>query len=389
LKQSVRAKAATIPDSSPAAPETIMASTTPRDLWDNPLGTDGFEFIEYAAPDPAALGRLFEQMGFTAIAKHRSKNVLLYRQGEINFIVNAEPASFAQSFARVHGPSICAIAFRVKDAAYAYRKCVENGAWGVESHPGPMELNIPAIKGIGDSLIYLVDRYPGSAANAGSGVSIYDIDFVPLAGVDQHPAGAGLTYIDHLTHNVHRGRMVEWSGFYERLFNFREIRYFDIEGKLTGLKSKAMTSPDGKIRIPINESADDKSQIHEYLIDYRGEGIQHVALGTDDIHATVEALRARTVAFQDTPDTYYEALPKRLPGHKEDAARLARNRILIDGAPADDEILLQIFTRTVIGPIFFEIIQRKGAQGFGEGNFQALFESIELDQMRRGVLPKA
>ena len=359
-----------------------MAQSAPHDLWDNPLGTDGFEFVEYAAPDPAALGRLFEQMGFTAIAKHRAKNVLLYRQGGVNFIVNAEPGSFAQSFARVHGPSICAIAFRVKDAGLAYKRCVENGAWGVEAHPGPMELTIPAIKGIGDSLIYLVDRYPGN----GTGVSIYDIDFVPFPGIDQHPAGAGLTYIDHLTHNVHRGRMEEWASFYERLFNFREVRYFDIEGKLTGLKSKAMTSPDGKIRIPINESADDKSQIQEYLIDYRGEGIQHVALGTDDIHATVESLAAKGVAFQDTPDTYYEQLAARLPGHKEDTERLRRNRILLDGAPAKDEMLLQIFTRTVIGPIFFEIIERKGNQGFGEGNFQALFESIELDQVRRGVL---
>ncbi len=389
-------------------------------LWDNPLGTDGFEYIEYAAPDPAALGRLFEQMGFSAIARHRSKDVLLYRQGEINFIVNAEPGSFAQSFARVHGPSICALAFRVKDAALAYRECVQNGAWGVEAHPGPMELNIPAIKGIGDSLVYLVDRYPGN----GTGVSIYDVDFVPLAGADPHPRGAGLTYIDHLTHNVHRGRMEEWAGFYERLFNFREIRYFDIEGRLTGLRSKAMTSPCGKIRIPINESSDDRSQIQEYLIDYRGEGIQHVALGTDDIHATVEMLRKRGVAFQDTPDTYYEQLEARLPGHREDTARLARNRILLDGrtalqalelmrevvggsprpaggaspsgdgsfvpsterGTARDELLLQIFTTTVIGPIFFEIIQRKGNQGFGEGNFRALFESIELDQIRRGVL---
>src|SRR5581483_2172057 len=243
-----------------------MATAHPTDLWENPLGTDGFEFIEYAAPDPAALGRLFESMGFTAIARHRSKNVLLYRQGEINFIVNAEPHSFAQSFARVHGPSICAIAFRVHDAARAYAECVANGAWGVEAHPGPMELNIPAIKGIGDSLIYLVDRY---ATRERGGVSIYDIDFVPLEGVDPHPAGAGLTYIDHLTHNVHRGRMEEWAGFYERLFNFREIRYFDIEGRLTGLRSKAMTSPDGAIRIPINESSDERSQIQEYLVDYR------------------------------------------------------------------------------------------------------------------------
>jgi 4-hydroxyphenylpyruvate dioxygenase len=366
-----------------------MATGIAGDLWDNPLGTDGFEFIEYAAPDPAALGRLFEQMGFTAVAKHRSKNVLLYRQGEINFLVNAEPASFAQSFARVHGPSICAIAFRVKDAAFAYRKCVENGAWGVESHPGPMELAIPAIKGIGDSLIYLVDRYPGAPGNAGGNVSIYDIDFVPLPGADRHPKGAGLVAIDHLTHNVHRGRMDEWAGFYERLFGFREIRYFDIEGKLTGLKSKAMTSPDGKIRIPINESSDDRSQIQEYLVAYRGEGIQHVALSAADIHATVEDLRGRGVAFQDTPDTYYEQLATRLPGHKEDTARLARNRVLLDGAPTGDEMLLQIFTTTLIGPIFFELIQRKGNEGFGEGNFRALFESIELDQIRRGVLKSA
>jgi 4-hydroxyphenylpyruvate dioxygenase len=362
-----------------------MADDRTTDLWENPLRTDGFEFIEYAAPDPAALGRLFEQMGFTAVAKHRSKDVLLYRQGEINFIVNAEPASFAQSFARVHGPSICAIAFRVGDAAHAYRACVANGAWGVEAHPGPMELAIPAIKGIGDSLIYLVDRYPRD----GRGVSIYDIDFVPLPGVDPNPVGAGLTTIDHLTHNVYRGRMAEWANFYERLFNFREVRYFDIEGKLTGLKSKAMTSPCGRIRIPINESSDDKSQIQEYLVDYRGEGIQHVALATGDIHATVEDLRGRGVAFQDTLDTYYEQLATRLPGHREDTARLRRNRVLLDGAPASNEMLLQIFTKNVIGPIFFEIIQRKGNQGFGEGNFRALFESIELDQIRRGVLKPA
>jgi len=362
-----------------------MATSAPS-LWDNPLGTDGFEFIEYAAPDPVALGRLFEQMGFIAVAKHRSKNVLLYRQGEINFIVNAEPDSFAQSFARVHGPSICAIAFRVKDAALAGASAVKHGAWGVENRPGPMELNIPAIKGIGDSLIYLVDRYPGSPANAGGQVSIYDIDFLPLPGVDQHPQGAGLTYIDHLTHNVHRGRMGEWADFYSGIFNFREVRYFDIEGKLTGLKSKAMTSPCGKIRIPINESSDDKSQIQEYLVAYRGEGIQHVALGTRNIFAAVETLRERAVVFQDTPDTYYDMLAARLPGHREDEAMLRQNRILIDGAPVDDEMLLQIFTATVIGPIFFEIIQRKGNEGFGEGNFQALFESIELDQIRRGVL---
>jgi 4-hydroxyphenylpyruvate dioxygenase len=355
-------------------PKVLEADAT------NPMGTDGFEFVEYTAPDPAALGALFESMGFVKVARHRSKDVSLYRQGDVNFIVNGEPASFAQGFARVHGPSVCAIAFRVKNAAFAYKRALSLGAWGVENKVGPMELNIPAIKGIGDSLIYLVDRY-------GPRGSIYDVDFEYLPGVDPNPAGVGLTYIDHLTHNVHRGRMAEWADFYERLFNFREIRYFDIEGKLTGLKSKAMTSPCGKIRIPINESTDDKSQIQEYLSAYHGEGIQHIALGTNDIYDTVEALRARHVPFQTVPDTYYEQVDKRLPGHGEDLARLAADRILIDGAPTQGGgLLLQIFTQTVIGPIFFEIIQRRGNEGFGEGNFRALFESIELDQIRRGVL---
>ena len=360
--------------------------------WENPMGTDGFEFVEYAAPDPVALGQLFRTMGFTAIAKHRTKSVTLYRQGEVNFIINAEPNSFAQRFARQHGPSVCAMAFRVKDAKLAYERALELGAWGFDNHTGPMELNIPAIKGIGDSLIYFVDRWhgkDGAQPGAIGNISIYDVDFVPIAGADPNTKGNGLTYIDHLTHNVHRGRMKEWADFYERLFNFKEVRYFDIEGKLTGLKSKAMTSPCGKIRIPINESSDDKSQIAEYLDLYHGEGIQHIALGTDTIYATVDGMKNNGVVFQDTIATYYDLVDKRLPNHGEDLAELKRLRILIDGAThqgAPNELLLQIFTQTVIGPIFFEIIQRKGDQGFGEGNFRALFESIELDQVRRGVL---
>lgn len=350
------------------------------DLWENPMETDGFEFVEYAAPDPEALGKLFVSMGFRPVSRHRSKNVTLYRQGDVNFIVNAEPDSFAQSFARIHGPCACAMAFRVKDAAKAIKRAEELGAWVVPSHAGPMELNIPAIKGIGDSLIYLVDRY-------GDKGTIYDVDFVPIDGEERHPAGTGLTYIDHLTHNVHRGRMDEWSEYYERLFNFREIRYFDIEGKLTGLKSKAMTSPCGKIRIPINESSDDKSQIQEYLTAYRGEGIQHIALGTQEIYQTVDAMRKTGTLFQETPDTYYEQLYARVKDHGEDTDRLKDLQILVDGAPTEGQgLLLQIFTQNVIGPIFFEIIQRKGNEGFGEGNFQALFESIELDQIRRGVI---
>ena len=361
------------------------------------MGTDGFEFIEFAAPDPAALGLLFETMGFAAVAKHRHKNATLYRQGDVNFIINAETDSFGQRFARLHGPSICAIAFRVDDAAAAYKRALDLGAWGFDNKAGPMELNIPAIKGIGDSLIYFVDRWQGkhnAPAGAIGNISIYDVDFVPLLDaqgkpVDSRPFGNGLTYIDHLTHNVFRGRMKEWAEFYERFFNFREIRYFDIEGKLTGLKSKAMTSPCGKIRIPINESSDDKSQIAEYLDIYNGEGIQHVALGSDDIYATVTRMKASGVDFQDTIETYYDLIDRRVPNHGEPLADLKRLRILIDGVTQKDapnELLLQIFTKEVIGPIFFELIQRKGNEGFGEGNFRALFESIELDQIRRGVL---
>ena len=347
----------------------------------NPMGTDGFEFVEFTGPDIAHLEGVFRSLGFAPVARHRSKQVTLWRQGEVNFVLNAEPESFAQAFARVHGPCACAMAFRVADAAAAFDRAVRLGARPFHGRVGPMELNIPAIEGIGGSLIYFVDRY-------GPRGSIWDVDFRPIEGAAQHPRGAGLTVIDHLTHNVHRGRMEAWAGFYERLFNFREIRYFDIEGKLTGLRSKAMTSPCGQIRIPINESSDDRSQIEEYLRAYNGEGIQHIAMGSDDIHASVEGLAAGGVRFLDTPDTYYELLPQRLPDTGEDIARLQKNRILMDGSPSGGR-LLQIFTNTVIGPIFFELIQRKGDQGFGEGNFRALFESIELDQVRRGVLKPA
>jgi 4-hydroxyphenylpyruvate dioxygenase len=363
--------------------------------WENPMGTDGFEFIEYAAPDPAAMGQVFERMGFKAVAKHRHKNVLLYRQGTINFIVNAEPDSFAQRFARQHGPSVCAIAFRVQDAKAAYERAIGLGAWGFADKAGPGELNIPAIKGIGDSLIYLVDRWRGkNGAQFGDigNIGFYDVDFEALPGLSAiealAPEGNGLTYIDHLTHNVHRGRMNEWADFYERLFNFREVKYFDIEGQVTGVKSKAMTSPCGKIRIPINEEGKEQAgQIQEYLDLYRGEGIQHIAMGSDNLYKTVDALRANGVKLLDTIDTYYELVDKRIPGHGENVEDLHKRKILIDGKK--DALLLQIFSENQLGPIFFEFIQRKGDDGFGNGNFKALFESIELDQMRRGVLTAA
>ena len=361
---------------------TVETQTRGRDLFENPLGTDGFEFVEFTSPEPERLKGLFEMMGFTAVSRHRSKNVLRFRQGDINFILNMEPQGQAADFREAHGPSANAMAFRVKDAAKALKLAVERGAKAVVGPVGPMELNIPAIEGIGGSHLYLVDRYGAQ--------EIYDVDFVAIEGAAEAMAvnAVGLTYLDHLTHNVHRGQMGHWAEFYERIFNFREIRYFDIEGQQTALVSKAMTSPCGKIRIPLNESRDEHSQIEEFLKDYKGEGIQHVALGTTDIYETVETMRDRGVKFQDTIDAYFDGIEARVPGHGEDIQRLQADRILIDGAPTEGQgLLLQIFTENMIGPIFFEMIQRKGNEGFGEGNFKALFESIELDQMRRGVLP--
>ncbi len=370
----------------------MPATAAPATTWDNPMGTDGFEFIEYAAPDPKAMGALFERMGFAAVARHRRKNVTLYRQGEINFIINAEPDSFAQRFAKLHGPSICAIAFRVQDAKAAYERALSLGAWAYAGQAGAGELNIPAIKGIGDSIIYLIDRWRGKdGAQEGDigNIGFYDVDFEPLPGVRGagaiSPEGYGMTVIDHLTHNVHKGRMAEWADFYERLFNFREVRYFDIEGQATGVKSKAMTSPCGKIRIPINEEGNDqKGQIQEYLDSYAGEGVQHIALATRNLYDTVDQLQMAGVKLLNTSETYYDLLPKRIPGLQEPIGELQSRNILVDGAPG--ELLLQIFSENQLGPIFFEFIQRKGNEGFGEGNFKALFETMELDQMRRGVL---
>jgi 4-hydroxyphenylpyruvate dioxygenase len=341
----------------------------------NPMGTDGFEFVEFCHPRPEELDRLFRLMGFAAVAKHRSKNVTLYRQGDINFVLNAEPESFAARFAEEHGPSAPAMAFRVVDAKQAFERAIALGAKPIKTVTAPNELNIPAIEGIGGLQIYLVDRY-------GAKGSIYDIDFNWLGQRDPKPDGAGLFYVDHLTHNVYRGRLDEWADFYAHLFNFRQIRYFDIEGKISGLHSRAMTSPDGKIRIPINEDAGAKGQIQEYLQIYQGEGIQHVALGARDLYASIETLVRRGVELLPPPnDVYYSRIDERLPKHGEPIERLKKDGILIDGEGVVEggftKVLLQRFGKTAIGPIFFEFIQRKGDDGFGEGNFKALFESIE------------
>lgn len=356
------------------------------DLFENPMGLMGFEFVEFASPTPGLLEPIFEKLGFTKVAVHRSKDVVLYRQGEINFIVNNEPKSAAAYFAAEHGPSACGMAFRVKDSHKAYARALELGAIPMEIPTGPMELRLPAIKGIGGAPLYLIDRFE-------DGKSIYDIDFEFIEGVDRHPKGHGMKIIDHLTHNVYRGRMTYWAGFYEKLFNFREIRYFDIQGEYTGLTSKAMTAPDGKIRIPLNEESQaGGGQIEEYLLKFNGEGIQHIALLTENIFETVDGLRAAGIPLMTAPpETYYEMLEARLPGHGEDVDALKARGLLVDGKVEGDSkrLLLQIFSENQLGPVFFEFIQRKGDEGFGEGNFKALFESMERDQLKRGALKTA
>lgn len=356
------------------------------DLFDNPMGLMGFEFVEFASPTPGVLEPVFEALGFIKVAVHRSKDVSLFRQGGINFIVNNEPKSYAAYFAAEHGPSACGMAFRVKDAHKAYARALELGAQAVEIPTGPMELRLPAIRGIGGAPLYLIDRFE-------EGKSIYDIDFQFIDGVERNPPGHGLSIIDHLTHNVYRGRMSYWAGFYEKLFNFREIRYFDIKGEYTGLTSKAMTAPDGMIRIPLNEEGKaGGGQIEEFLMQFNGEGIQHIALLSDDLIATVDKLRAAGVPLMTPPpDTYYEMLDERIPGHGQDAEQLKVRGLLLDGAVKDGgaRLLVQIFGVPQLGPVFFEFIQRKGDDGFGEGNFKALFESIERDQVKRGAIAGA
>jgi 4-hydroxyphenylpyruvate dioxygenase len=354
------------------------------DLFDNPMGLRGFEFVEFASPEPNVLEPLFEQMGFTLIARHRSKAVVLYRQGNANFIVNREPKSLADYFAAEHGPCACGLAFRVADSHKAYARALELGAQPIDMPTGPMELRLPAIKGIGGAPLYLIDRFE-------DGRSIYDIDFEFIEGVDRHPRGHGLEAIDHLTHNVYRGRMAFWAAFYQKIFNFREIRYFDIKGEYTGLTSRAMSAPDGLIRIPLNEEASKATgQIEEFLMKFNGEGIQHIALRTGDLCASVDALRRAGVPLMSAPnDIYYEMLAERLPGHGVPVGELKSRGILLDGSTSHGgapRLLLQIFSEALFGPVFFEFIERRDDEGFGEGNFKALFESLERDQIRRGSL---
>ncbi len=345
----------------------------------NPAGTDGFEFVEFAHSEPEKLRDTFTKMGFSLTAKHKTKAIELWQQGDVTYVLNAEPDSFAMRFVAEHGPSAPAMAWRVVDAKKAFDHAISAGAVG---YTGDRALDVPAIYGIGDSLIYFVDTY-GDAGSA------YDAEYNWVA--EPAPAGMGFYYLDHLTNNVHRGNMDKWFNFYSDIFGFKQIRFFDISGKHTGLLSRALTSPCEKIRIPINESRDDKSQIVEYLKRYNGEGIQHIAIGTEDIYGATDQIAENGMKFMPKPpSSYYEMSDTRLPGHGEPLDKMAKHGILVDGEGVVDggetKILLQIFSKTVIGPIFFEFIQRKGDDGFGEGNFRALFESIEADQIARGVI---
>lgn len=348
-----------------------------QNALENPCGLDGFAFLEFSAPDKKVLERQFLQMGFKPVAQHQQHDITRFQQGDIQFIVNATPHTQAEQHANTHGAGACAMGFKVNDAQSAFEYAISQGGKAfIDAHHA--HHGLPAIQAIGGSVIYFVDDKHQPFQQQWRVLS------EPQTAT---PSAAYLTQIDHLTHNVHRGRMDEWAQFYERLFNFKEIRFFNIVGQLTGLISRALGSPCGKIKIPLNESKDDKSQIEEFLHDYRGEGIQHIALSTDKIYDSVHQLRHNGVNFLSVPSTYYEMIHQRVPWHTEPLAQLEKEQILIDGQPdAEHGLLLQIFTENVFGPVFFEIIQRKGNQGFGEGNFQALFEAIERDQIRRGTL---
>lgn len=343
-------------------------------IKNNPCELDGFAFLEFSGPDKNQLHKQFKDMGFQAIAQHQSQDITLYKQGHIELIVNAAKQCQAETHANTHGAGACAMGFKVKNADAAFHHAVQQGAQPFTDselvHHG-----LPAIQAIGGSVIYFADnqRQPYSA----------HWNWMPTSNTQ----GSGLIEIDHLTHNVYRGHMDKWADFYEKLFNFQEIRFFNIKGKITGLISRALSSPCGKIKIPLNESKDDVSQIEEFLHAFKGEGIQHIALTTNNIYNTVNTLKQQGIKFLDTPDIYYDMLNERLPWHQEPLHQLRTEKILMDGdKDPSNGLLLQIFTENIFGPVFFEIIQRKGNQGFGEGNFQALFEAIERDQIKRGTL---
>lgn len=338
----------------------------------NSLGLNGIEFVEFSSSDSNALHSLFEEFGFSKLARHSSKSVELYRQNEIVFLLSASKDSFADKFQKVHGPSISAMGWRFKNPREAFRKAVANGAkpcWDGD-YLLPNGENVPVIYGIGGSLIYFVE-------------SFQDLGFIPLQDPKRIPE-KGFYQIDHLTNNVAKGTMEDWAKFYKDVFGFTEVRYFDIKGEKTGLTSFALRSPCGQFCIPINEANEAKSQINEFLEEYNGPGIQHLAFLTKDLISSIKKLKGTRIETLEISPGYYEKAFQRVPRLKEDKKTIEELNVLVDGD--EKGYLLQIFTKKLVGPIFIELIQRENHLSFGEGNFQALFDSIERDQMKRGVL---
>jgi 4-hydroxyphenylpyruvate dioxygenase len=339
----------------------------------NPLGLLGIEFTEFASPDTDFMHKVFIDFGFSLLKKAKERDVLYYKQNDINFLLNRERNGFSAVFAKSHGPAICSMGWRVEDAQFAFDTAVARGAKPASEKDHPY----PAIYGIGDSLIYFIDTF-------GADNNIYATDFVDL----DEPVVVqekGFIEVDHLTNNVYKGTMEFWSNFYKNIFGFTEVRYFDISGAQTALVSYALRSPDGSFCIPINEGkGNDKNQIDEYLQEYNGPGVQHLAFRSRDIVASLDAMEGTAIETLDIIPEYYDTIFEKLPQVTEDRERIKHHQILVDGD--ESGYLLQIFTKNLFGPIFIEIIQRKNNLGFGEGNFKALFESIERDQMRRGVL---
>lgn len=339
----------------------------------NPLGLDGIEFTEYASAEVDYMEKVFLDFGFSKLKRHHQKDITYFNQNDIHFLLNNEQAGFSHEFTKAHGPAVCSMGWRVKDAEYAYKTAIERGAKPAE---GNKDLPYPAIYGIGNSLIYFIDTYGGKG-------NIYDENFVDLDNPVKQ-ADKGFLVIDHMTNNVYKGTMERWSNFYKDVFGFTEVRYFDIKGAQTGLTSYALRAPCGKFCIPINEGNEEKSQIEEYLRDHNGPGVQHIAFLTRNILASLDAMEGSAIKTLDINPEYYDTVFDRVPNVKEDHARIKHHQVLVDGS--ENDYLLQIFTKNLFGPIFIEIIQREENFGFGEGNFQALFESIERDQAKRGVL---
>lgn len=341
----------------------------------NYLGLRGIEFTEFASPQSDFMEEVFYAFGFSKLKKHKQKDIYYYNQNDIHFLLNNSKKGFSKTFADQHGPAICSMGWRVDDAEKAIQIAIDRGAKAAD--PAETDLDYPAIYGIGDSLIYFIDKFS-------DGENIYQDDFEDI----DEPVvkdGMGFTRIDHLTNNVHKGTMEQWANFYKDVFGFTEVRYFDIKGQQTALLSYALRSPDGSFCIPINEGkGDDKNQIDEYLREYNGPGVQHIAFETDNILESLDKLDRDVIDTLDIHSDYYETVFDRVPNVQESHQRIQDHQVLVDGD--EESYLLQIFTKNLFGPIFIEIIQRANNLGFGEGNFQALFESIERDQQKRGVL---